>query len=315
MDKKIAILIERFIRDQANNFRLRGKQISPWTIKARVYDLKEFFNFVQKEPEQVTQDDVREYLLNLRYNLVKNNTYNRKLTSLRVFFKWAHEQGIIDPLEIKPTEPFKTAPIEKTETIYLPMSKFKDYVRVVAVVCNEPYRTMLLFIPLTGLRVSECIELTFSDLIEKNHKKYLRVVGKGSKVRIIPLIRQADRLLNWYLHKYRKAIKYVPFIRKWVGDKVYETQYIFVTKRGEKVIYQSLYKQIQKVKEVFGMPNLTIHKLRHTFSSYLYQLGVDLKIIQELLGHSSIQTTSDIYVHVPSEKLEEAVEKLEDIFK
>jgi len=168
---------------------------------------------------------------------------------------------------------------------------------------DEPYKTMLLLLPMTGLRAQEILNLKLKDITKKGGLVCLSVLGKGARRREIPLFPEAHDILYDYFVNYRRHIAN----RK--------SNYIFIRKDGSRAEYRPLYNRLQAIGKILKIKGITPHKLRHTFATYLRSLGVDLKVVQDLLGHQAFKTTVDIYAHVTTEEKEEAVTRLAEIFK
>lgn len=142
-----------------------------------------------------------------------------------------------------------------------------------------------------GLRVSELCDLTFNDLNKEN--KILRVKGKGSKIRHIPISDIALKKLNAYL-----------WIRKDYDIK--KSNYLFINQKGKQLTRQYVYQVLQDIIRDAGIKNhYSPHSFRHTYATHLLEGGADLRYVQELLGHSDIATTQ-IYVHLQTKQLKTA---------
>lgn len=143
----------------------------------------------------------------------------------------------------------------------------------------------------SGLRVSELINLTLNDIDTKS--AIVRVFGKGSKERVIPLDEYACEALDNYIlyHRYNLF-------------KHGENNYLFLNNHGEKMTRQGFFKILQKLaKEKNIKTSFSPHTLRHSFATHLLKHGADLRSIQELLGHSDISSTQ-IYTHITNERLQ-----------
>ncbi len=147
-----------------------------------------------------------------------------------------------------------------------------------------------------GLRVSELVNLQFSQLFREEH--YLRILGKGSKERLVPI---SDRAL-------REIDNYLPW-RNTLDIKPGEEDYIFLNRRGAHLTRTMVLIMLkQQAEEACIQKTISPHTLRHSFATALLEGGADLRIIQALLGHESIGTT-EIYVHISTQTLREAVLK------
>ena len=148
----------------------------------------------------------------------------------------------------------------------------------------------------TGMRISELINLTMSNLYLDDDM--VKVFGKGSKERIIPFNEYAKECLIDYLNYGRGEL---------LGTK--NSEFVFISSRHSKITRQAFFKIIKKLCEEAGIKkNISPHILRHSFATHLLHNGADLRIVQELLGHSDISTTQ-IYTHLSNEKLESEYDK------
>ena len=142
-----------------------------------------------------------------------------------------------------------------------------------------------------GLRISEVLNLKIIDLQSED----LRILGKGEKIRLIPISKEIIFYINKMIHK-------CPF-------DFHENEFIFVGKRGKKLKAEIIQKEIRKLRNQLMLPEETTpHSLRHTFATQLLENMVDLRCIQEILGHSSLSTTQK-YTQVSSERLKAILEK------
>ena len=148
----------------------------------------------------------------------------------------------------------------------------------------------------SGLRVSELINLTVNDIDLVNSS--VRIFGKGSKERIVPLDDYAIEALKYYISYHRKNL-----------FKHGENNYLFLNNHGNKMTRQGFFKILVKIAKEKGIKKeLSPHTLRHSFATHLLKHGADLRSIQELLGHSDISTTQ-IYTHITSERLQKNYEE------
>ena len=159
---------------------------------------------------------------------------------------------------------------------------------------NYDYRNkaMLELMYSSGLRVSELLESTITDVDLKNN--LVKVFGKGSKERIIPIGDYATNALYHYINEYRASLIKFP------------TDILFLNNHGKKISRSGFFKMIRKIAESKGIKKeISPHTLRHSFATHMLECGADLRSIQELLGHENMSTTS-IYTHVRSDLLRKA---------
>lgn len=291
------------LEDQIDDY-LRYSQIerglSVNTINAYRQDLEEYLTFVKKEnmtswPTEATDVDA---FLARQHDLNKaTSSISRLISSLRKFYQWLARQNIqkLNPmLEIDLPKKEHKLPIALTqdEVVNLldqPNAKQKLGLRDKAI---------LETLYATGMRVSELINLKFQDLHED--LGLVRVLGKGSKERLIPISSVA---LDW-LKKYEKQVR-DPLILN-VGK---DDEHIFLNNRGKQLTRQAIWQMIKKYCQLAGIAkDVTPHTLRHTFATHLLENGADLRVVQEILGHSDISTTQ-IYTNLSQKHILQVYQK------
>jgi integrase/recombinase XerD len=148
-------------------------------------------------------------------------------------------------------------------------------------------KAMLELLYATGLRVSELINLKFSDINLEDC--FLRVIGKGSKERLVPFGNKAKFFIGIYLKKRKHCLS--------VDD------HIFISRLGKKLSRIEFWRQLKNIAKNAGInKNITPHTLRHSFASHLLKGGADIRFVQEMLGHASIATTQ-IYTHLDKDRI------------
>lgn len=157
---------------------------------------------------------------------------------------------------------------------------------------KEPSRTILLLLPLTGLRIAEITAMRLSNIVKRQGIEGFQFRGKGSVPRFVPLNKKAKAILDSYIHAYEPV------------------EYLFTGNLGNPISEGAVRKHTRKIGTVRPeLKKLSPHILRHTFASMLLKKGVDLKTVQTLLGHKNIETTSR-YLHPDAETLFKGVEDL-----
>lgn len=262
------------------------KRLSPNTIKSYMYDFNLFEKQINKDIINTKITDITSYLKEIHNESSK--TINRKITFLKSLFKFLYNNKLIDNNIMDNINSLKT---EKKLPTYLSIEEID---RLLNIELKTPYdyrnKAMLELMYATGLRVSEIIELKFSNV--NYEEEYIKIMGKGSKERIVPVGEIALKYLKIYINEYRSY-----FIKKRINE------YIFLNNHGEKITRQGIKKIIDETKEKAKITTeITPHTLRHSFATHLLQGGADLRSIQELLGHESINTT-EIYTHLANETL------------
>jgi integrase/recombinase XerC len=280
------------------------RRFSPRTVLAYRTDLARFTDFWQREFGEAAASRtslakvdvlaVRSYLAALHRAGLKNRSIARHLSTLRSFFRWACRDGHLEKNPAKglpsPRAP-RTLPramtLSDTETLLA--ASLEDAV-------PERERALFELLYATGLRVSEAAGLDLEDVDFSS--RLLRVVGKGSKERIVPFGEEAQDALRAYL-PVRAALRRGTGARDGVGEP------LFVNRRGGRLTTRSMARLLKRRLAAAGLPrDLSPHALRHTFATHLLQAGADLRSIQELLGHASLSTTQK-YTHLDAARLAE----------
>ncbi len=281
------------MEEQITNFKtylLIEKKYSTNTIESYTRDLRKFNEFLHKEPSQIKEKDIHDYLKYLKEEGIQERSISRVISCLKSFYKFL----LIDKVVTKnPMENIEIPKLKKS----LPHTLSEEEVNAlleVPLVDHFSYRNkaMLELLYASGLRVSELVSLTLQDIDLENAS--LRAMGKGSKERIVPMGEYARHFVQIYLEEHR------PFLIK----KEYN-DYLFLNNHGKKLTRQGFFKMIkERAREAGIKKELSPHTLRHSFATHLLNHGADLRSIQELLGHSDISTTQ-IYTHVSNEHLKE----------
>lgn len=215
----------------------------------------------------------------------------RQLSSFRRFFRYLVRENVITE---DPTAQIAMPKIGRS----LPKSLTEEEVDALlgAPVVSDPLgnrdRTMLEVLYATGLRVSELVNLRYSQV--NLNQGVIRIIGKGNRERLIPLGEEAVRWLN-------------EFARAARGEILLErqTDYLFPTRRGDRMTRQAFWHIIKRYARKAGVDrDLSPHTLRHAFATHLLNHGADLRVVQMLLGHSDLSTTQ-IYTHVARERMKE----------
>lgn len=273
--------------------------LSANTIQSYRQDLQEadaFFKTQTKSIAEIDQFVILNFLEQLQQQHKARNTVIRVVSTLCRFFQYLVQFGVIkdDPmLKVDSPKKAQTLPDVLTVTqvnqlLSMPNINQKLGIRD---------RAILETLYATGLRVSELVNLKLGDLhLPMN---LLQTIGKGDKERIIPISDVAVDWLNRYLTTTRVALL----------DGKPNTEFIFLNAHGRQLTRQAIWLMIKKYVNQAGIKrHVTPHTLRHSFATHLLENGADLRIVQELLGHSDISTTQ-IYTHVSHQHLTEVYNK------
>ncbi len=258
------------------------------TRQSYAYDLFSLAKFYYpKNIKNLTQENIQEYL---RKNNKKSRTKAHYLTTFHNFYQYLVEYNVI---KYNPCESIKMPKLEKKLPDYLTIEEVNQLLDIrVSTAYDLRNKAMLELLYATGMRISELVNLTMSNLFLE--EELVKVFGKGSKERIIPVNEIALEYLEQYLQYGRGEL---------LG--IHTSQYVFISSRHTKITRQAFFKFLKKTCEEKGIhKNISPHILRHSFATHMLNNGADLRIVQELLGHSDI-TTTQIYTHLTNEKLEQ----------
>lgn len=281
-------LVNEKLIDDFENYLMFEKKYSQNTVNSYKEDLKKMDKALKKDFRVLNNKDIQNYIQNDLKDL-NASSVSRTISTLKSLYKYLKINGQI-----------KTNPVSNINTPKkaqkLPKVLSEDEVNNLLDInlkTDFDYRNkaMLELMYSSGLRVSELINLTLNDIDTKN--AIVRVFGKGSKERVIPLDEYACEALDNYIlyHRYNLF-------------KHGENNYLFLNNHGEKMTRQGFFKILQKLaKEKNIKTSFSPHTLRHSFATHLLKHGADLRSIQELLGHSDISSTQ-IYTHITNERLQ-----------
>lgn len=264
------------------------KNYSPHTVRAYEKDLLEFKVFCSEEFKEDNLDAVsytviRSWIVSLVDSGLSNRSVNRKVASLKAYYKFLMRLGVLDVSPLAKHRALKTS-----KKIEVPFSE----VEMGEVLSQIPYpdgfegvrdRLIIELLYVTGMRRAELINLKLGDL--NYGAMTIKVLGKRNKERVIPLLEDVKQLLESYIVE-RSALNGVE------GEP-----YLFLTSKGNKMYEMLVYRIINKY---FSLVSTKVkkspHILRHTFATHLLNMGADLNSVKELLGHSSLASTQ-VYTH------------------
>jgi len=270
------------IKDLTNNYLEYLKKIknySDHTCKAYESDLKQYVLYLNRSDSDLF--DNKNFVNYLFEKGLAKSTINRKLTSINNFLEWASK-------------------IEKNKSYYK-FESLKTERKLPDILTSNYINTLINELPIStpkevrnkaivellyssGLRVSEVVNLKLNDMKDN---KSLRVVGKGRKVRILPMTDQAYNIIKLWIKNFRK---------NFLNDQ--DNNYLFLGVRGKQLSDREVRRIVKSSTGTFP------HNLRHTFATHILDGGADLRVVQELLGHSD-PTTTQLYTHVSKKKLQE----------
>jgi len=256
--------------------------------KRDIFIYKEFLDIYGYNYITIDKSKIIDYLKYLDGFKYKNKSISRNLSSLRAFYSYLVEIKIIS---INVFKRVRNPKVSKKLPNYLSIVEVEEILDGIDEITKEDIRNKCLFELMysTGLRVSEVSDLLLKDIDLK--EKSIRVMGKGSKERIVYYGECLSNLLD----------KYLKVRNEFLVDK--NSEYLFINKLGNKLSRQSIEYIINKIMFKSDVNHkISPHTLRHTYATHLLDNGADLKSVQELLGHESLDTT-EIYTHVSNERL------------
>ena len=260
---------------------------SEFTIKSYQLDLTDFFEYIKKSKInylRINNNEVRGYLKYLDSCNLKNSTISRRISTLRTFYNYLLDEGVV---ESNVFHNVKNPKLEKKLPNYLNYNEIEELLESIDITNTEGLQRRLLIEMFysTGCRVSEMINVKLKDIDFTN--KAIRIMGKGSKERIVYYGDYASKYLEEYL------------------KKVEVKDYLFTNKKQEKLSVSEVELIIKDImKHISIKTHVTPHTLRHTFATHLLNNGADIKTVQELLGHANLSTTG-IYTHISSDRLKD----------
>ena len=278
------------------------KKSSDNTCEAYMRDIKAFGEFLQRRGivalEKAGSNDVAAYMMELKNSGKSKATINRKLSSIRTYYKFLIKKGM---MKENPTEDIKSPRIERRELDYLTIEE----VETLLLAPDESIkgirdRAILEVLYATGIRVSEIIELKLKDI--NLRMGFLTLNGAHGRARIVPIGSMARRALDNYILSSRPAL-----MKNGTPDD--PESILFVNYLGEAFSRQGFWKLMKQYGKQVGLEDrLTPHILRTSFAVHMVQNGADLKSLQELMGHEDIMATK-IYLSVTKNRIKDVYDK------
>ena len=259
---------------------------SPHTLRSYATDLAEFTEFLRRERSSLADADarlVRAYLAWLHQRRLAKATIARRLASVRSCFRFLARRGVI---EHNPARQVRSPRQVRRLPSFLPKDESKELLDRPGEASGAGRRdhALLELLYATGIRVAECCGLDCGD-VDRSHGT-VRVLGKGNKERVVPVGDAALAALDGYLAARRRG-----------------SGPLFTNHRGGRLTPRSVQRIVGRQARLSGLDRrVTPHTLRHTFATHMLGEGADLRLIQELLGHSRLSTTQR-YTHVSPEQL------------
>ena len=275
-----------------SKYLLQELNLSINTVNSYLKDLKSFNDYLLKNNInflKITRSEVQGYLKFLANKNLSNSTISRKISSLRGFYNYLIHTNLINHNVFNE---IKNPKIKRKLPNYLNYKEMREIIDSIDIKTNEGIleRLIIEIFYATGVRVSELANIKNKDIDLNNLT--IRIKGKGRKERIVFFGDYALEALN----NYYKKVYY---------DRKSNNDYLFIKESGEPFTIFEIENIVKNI--VKNLPiknNVTPHTFRHTFATHLLNNGADIKTVQELLGHSNLNTTA-IYTHLSNEKLRE----------
>jgi len=273
------------------------KGVSPNTVAAYISDVGKLLSWCeeeQRDPVTLTLDDLETFSASLHDLGIASSSHARILCGVRAFYQYLTIDGYVeqDPSELleSPIQDKHLPDVLSTEEVdmiinAIDLSKWE----------GQRNRAIIEVLFSCGLRVSELVTLTLSNIYEEDG--FVRVLGKGSKERLVPISGRALHELHlWYMDRRQMKIK--------PGEE----DYVFLNRRGAHLTRTMIFIMIKQYAAQAGIrKTISPHTLRHSFATALLEGGASLRVIQTLLGHESIGTT-EIYTHIDMSTLRQEIE-------
>jgi integrase/recombinase XerC len=278
--------------DRYLNYLRSVRNLSQNTVEAYRSDLGSFCSYLDETGDPIERNSIRGFLSELAESEKANSSINRTISALKGFFRFLERHGAIE------NDP--TAAIRGLKKVgHLPEFLFESEIDQLLDIRGNSFleiRDRCLFETLysTGCRVEELAGMNITDVNGK--KRSVQVIGKGRKLRHVFIGESAFRSLHDYLP--RRAMKVNP------EDKDAELA-LFLNNRGKRITTRGIFFVLDKRSRQRGfVKHLSPHTIRHSFATHVLDRGADIRVVQELLGHSSLSTTQ-IYTHLGIERLKE----------
>ena len=268
------------------------------SVTAYELDLKRMLSYMEEHHIDVvraTFDDLQAFIFDTFKEIKSAKTQARLMSSIHSFYRFLLYHHYI---EQDPSELLEMPRIEKHLPEVLSLEEIDSMIAHIDMSKAEGHRNRAIIEMLygSGLRVSELTELRLSNIYRK--EGYMRILGKGSKQRLVPISPEADKQLGYGLEDRRK-----------LDIKPEATDIVFLNHYGRQLTRAMIFTIVKRLALAADIrKTISPHTLRHSFATHLLQNGADLRIIQQLLGHESIVTT-EIYTHINIQDLREAVLK------
>jgi len=275
--QKVVVLLEKL------RIELKIRGFSPKTLNAYISNNKSFLEFIGKDAKDVNEDDIKSYMVHLMDKGLRPASVSLAMSAIRFLHDEMLGKGLFAKIKLPKLE-------KKLPTV---LSK-KEIRKILDVTKNAKHKLLIVFLYSSGLRVSEAVSMKIDDLDLEERMGIVRA-GKGKKDRNIIL---SESLVN--------------DLKSYLGDRKDENPYIFDVKDRHIVIRQAQRIVSEAAKNAGIKKRVFCHALRSSFATHLLEAGTDIRIIQELLGHSNLATTQR-YTKVSTEQLKKVKSPMDEL--
>jgi len=285
--------------DSYKNYLQLEKSLSENTVEAYLKDIGKFINYLEgigfnQKPDDVKPQIIRSFIDLINEAGMSASSQARALSGIKSFFKFLLIQ---DEIENDPSALIETPKIGRKLPVVLSPEEIDALIKAVDINSETGYRNKAIIEVLygCGLRVSELVGLRLTDV--HFDESYIKVQGKGSKERLIPIGQKAKEAVVSYLQNYRGTLKIAR------NDE----NILFLNRRGHKMTRVMIFTIIKDLSIKIDLQKIiSPHTFRHSFATHLIEGGADLRAIQDMLGHESI-TTTEVYTHLDKEYLKDTI--------
>lgn len=272
------------------------KGFSDHTVNSYLGDLSDFFEFLDLHKiysiGEISYQNIYGFITELGKRGLKSSSIERKTAAIKTFFKFLKKSKII---EKNPAELVSSPKKSKRLPTFMEKGEIFDLINIIPedTPLSIRNKAMIMLLYATGMRVSELVNLNLSDVDLKSET--VHILGKGKKYRIVPFGKKTKEILMKYLI-YRKELSA-------------KSEAFFITKSGKRIMDRAIrYILNNYINNLAIQKKVSPHTLRHTFATHLLDNGANIRVIQEMLGHSNLATTQ-IYTHLSIAKLKDSYEK------
>lgn len=275
------------------------KNLSENSVEGYIHDVSRLAVYLesltpQPKLKDINLQNLQDYLIWLNEFGISARTQARNISSIKSFF---HYLNYISILKVDPTILLESPKLGKKLPVVLTIEEIDKIVAAIDLSKPEGHRNKAIIETLygCGLRVSELINLKLTDVFKK--EGFVRVKGKGSKERLVPIGATALREIDFYLEKYRN--------HQQIDSSAQNL--VFINRRGKGLTRVMIFTIVKDLTIKAGIEKkISPHTFRHSFATHLIEGGADLRAVQEMLGHESILTT-EIYTHLDREFLRQSI--------